>query len=806
MGGRSALTELSSQTTATRTGARDAEPTARTQSGGTWSNRRTAVSNTRARGRKAEDAAVRHQEGTDHQRPVKATPKENISCSCGVKNDGSAGPVYLRLGCASSLEQLARQLAAQTGLLESQVRLEKIKHTGREGKTDQGCPIAKWVIRRRDASEQLLAVVKRRPGHRCPAAWTVVLLVLWDAVRLERADTLYRRLVHRLNQSATPTRRGCGTNRGRTCMCQGLDGEREGASYSFGCSYSMYYNACKFARSTRARKFRLDHQDKELELENELQQLATELAPLYQRVAPTAYNNQHRWRCGTNRGRTCMCQGLDGEREGASYSFGCSYSMYYNACKFARSTRARKFRLNHQDKELELENELQQLATELAPLYQRVAPTAYNNQVCSEEAGRECRLGLAAGRPWSGVTACLDFCAHAHRDVHNIQTGCTVVLTLLKPRTAASDQLPGDQSGSPPDVQPEPPLGSGSDVLQDKQPVPLLDAPSEPPRDVQPAAPPVERSAALSAAGPRSEGGAGTEEDPPFDEQLHVLPLYVMDDAGEDPMADASSRGVQRLTSFPVEIREREVPLPSCSARKANSRAPRRPAKSAKRDQPPTKRASVVPGSSQGSESAPPTWEPGPASFSPEASVDGWTSGWVSSAAPAPTLFPNAFWSGESAGEAAQSACWAEAGAGDIVPSVRETADADHAYTLPVHQLPLTSHRSEAETACGAPGWQREAMRRTACVSQTAEGVRLYHYRSDCAASFNDDAAGGVAVALTHGSLLFECAVDELHATTALRLPDRRRPARLALVFYQHRSLQQRRHGWLEREQREQRQ
>ena len=31
--------------------------------------------------------------------------------------------------------------------------------------------------------------------------------------------------------------------------------------------------------------------------------------------------------------------------------------------------------------ELELEQELQQLATELAPLYQRVAPAAYRNQV-----------------------------------------------------------------------------------------------------------------------------------------------------------------------------------------------------------------------------------------------------------------------------------------------------------------------------------------------------------------------------------------------------------------------------------------
>ena len=69
-------------------------------------------------------------------------------------------------------------------------------------------PAAVQVIRRRDSSEQLLAVAKRRPGHRCRSAYLVLALVLWDALQSSRADTLYRSLVHRLNQSATPTRRG----------------------------------------------------------------------------------------------------------------------------------------------------------------------------------------------------------------------------------------------------------------------------------------------------------------------------------------------------------------------------------------------------------------------------------------------------------------------------------------------------------------------------------------------------------------------------------------------------------------------
>lgn len=76
----------------------------------------------------------------------------------------------------------------------------QLLYTGKEGKTTQGCPLAKWIIRRSSLDEKILVLVKHRPGHKCSTAWIVVVLVAWEGVPVDEADVIYNMLVHKLNK------------------------------------------------------------------------------------------------------------------------------------------------------------------------------------------------------------------------------------------------------------------------------------------------------------------------------------------------------------------------------------------------------------------------------------------------------------------------------------------------------------------------------------------------------------------------------------------------------------------------------
>ena len=120
---------------------------------------------------------------------------------------------------------------------------------------------------------------------------------------------------------------------------------------------------------------------------------------------------------------------------GASYTFGCSWTMYHNICKFCRSADAHKFKLSDFNEESDLENICTQLVDALTPIYSRLAPDSHNNMCLFEEVAADCRIGTrgSVGLPFSGITCVCDFCAHSHKDSNNMIGGSTAVVTLLRP-------------------------------------------------------------------------------------------------------------------------------------------------------------------------------------------------------------------------------------------------------------------------------------------------------------------------------------------------------------------------------------
>ena len=170
--------------------------------------------------------------------------------------------------------------------------------------------------------------------------------------------------------------------------------------------------------------------------------MSRDLADLaYEEIPGTVatYGEQTDRACQINRSGNCACQGINKKERGASYTFGCSYNFFNDLCKFCMSgDQARTFNLKKDKKkkgpeEEGLEDVCGKLSNSVASIFKMMAPSCYQNMTLFSDVASDCRIGSSTDRPFSGVTAVSDFCAHSHRDTNNMVGGCTVVVSLTRP-------------------------------------------------------------------------------------------------------------------------------------------------------------------------------------------------------------------------------------------------------------------------------------------------------------------------------------------------------------------------------------
>ncbi|KAM4775625.1 methylcytosine dioxygenase TET1 isoform 2-T3 [Cyanocitta cristata] len=679
--------------------------------------------------------------------PTKKGQSELPTCDCVEQIiEKDEGPYYTHLGTGPSVAAVREIMENRYGAKGSAVRIEVVVYTGKEGKSSQGCPIAKWVIRRSSDEEKLLCLVRQRAGHHCQTAVIVILILAWEGIPHLLADTLYKELTQSLRKYGCPTSRRCALNEDRTCACQGLDPETCGASFSFGCSWSMYFNGCKFARSKNPRKFRLLTDDPKQE-------------------------------------------------------------------------------------EL-LENNLQTLATDVAPVYKKLAPEAFQNQVENEHMGPDCRLGSKDGRPFSGVTACIDFCAHAHKDTHNMHNGSTVVCTLTKEDNRRVGVIPSDEQLH---VLPLYKISQTDEFgteegLEAKIKAGAIQVLTAFPREVRMLAEPLRATKKKKPDTRRTP----TEKQPLIDKK-YSTPVKLKTEAPENlgntlhclgNKTDALKPGIKMETSNHLyAMKHTSNTTKNCSLLKQYTTSS------------PFKVDSLHPYPSL-------AHKPGLTAVTNIQQDFSVPYGYFECSTKQPHVTPYVNCKNFDVSVKDYTGILLNDkvnGVPPILPEVTAPGLPAHKEPLPTileHQpdkqncqlqldnspfsemisscdssVPLSSSAkdaviNEADSSHGCPGEKGSSHRGQMCdfdcvdekqnsaLGQPADSEeKAEELWSDSEHNFLDDDIGGVAVAPSHGSILIECARRELHATTPIKKPNRNHPTRISLVFYQHKNLNEPKHG-----------
>ncbi|NP_001393302.1 methylcytosine dioxygenase TET1 isoform 6 [Homo sapiens] len=625
------------------------------------------------------------------------------------------------------------------------VPLEVIKENKRPQREKK--PKVLKVLRRSSDEEKVLCLVRQRTGHHCPTAVMVVLIMVWDGIPLPMADRLYTELTENLKSyNGHPTDRRCTLNENRTCTCQGIDPETCGASFSFGCSWSMYFNGCKFGRSPSPRRFRIDP--------------SSPLHTYYERIT----------------------KGRNPER---------------------RYMKPERISPGHEAMEKNLEDNLQSLATRLAPIYKQYAPVAYQNQVEYENVARECRLGSKEGRPFSGVTACLDFCAHPHRDIHNMNNGSTVVCTLTREDNRSLGVIPQDEQlhvlplyklsdtdefGSKEGMEAK--IKSGAiEVLAPRrkkrtcftQPVPrsgkkraamMTEVLAHKIRAVEKKPiPRIKRknnSTTTNNSKPSSLPtlGSNTETVQP-EVKSETEPHFIL-------KSSDNTKTYSLMPSAPHPVKEAS---PGFSWSPKTASATPAPLKND---------ATASCGFSERSSTPHCTMPSGRLSGANAAAADGPGISQLGEVAPLPTL----------SAPVMEPLINSEPSTGVTEPLTPHQPNHQPSFLTSPQDL-ASSPMEEDEQHSEADEPPSDEPLSDDPLSPAEEKLpHIDEYWSDSEHIFLDANIGGVAIAPAHGSVLIECARRELHATTPVEHPNRNHPTRLSLVFYQHKNLNKPQHGF----------
>ncbi|XP_034873410.1 methylcytosine dioxygenase TET1-like [Mirounga leonina] len=511
-------------------------------------------------------------------------------------------------------------------------------------------------------------------------------------------------------------------------------------------------------------------------------------------------------RCTLNENRTCTCQGIDPETCGASFSFGCSWSMYFNGCKFGRSPSPRRFRIDPSSPlhEKNLEDNLQSLATRLAPIYKQYAPVAYQNQVEYEHVARECRLGSKEGRPFSGVTACLDFCAHPHRDIHNMNNGSTVVCTLTREDNRSLGVIPQDEQLH---VLPLYKLSDTDEFGSSEGMEAKIQSGA-----IEVLAPRRKKRTRFTQPVPRSGKKRAAMMTEVLAHKIRAvekkfIPRIKRKNNSTTNNSKASSLPLlgNKTEALQLEIKSETEPhfiFKGSDNTKTYSLTPSIPHT--------LKEANMSPGFSWSPKTASATTAP----LKNEASVPYGFS--ERSSNPLCTV-PSARHSGANA---AAGECTGIAQPGDVVslPTLSTPMTETLVYSEPPigpsEQLPSNHPNQQPPFTTSPHDLASSLVEEDEQHSDADEPLsddplsdeplspaeeKLLHideYWSDSEHIFLDANIGGVAIAPAHGSVLIECARRELHATTPVEHPNRNHPTRLSLVFYQHKNLNKPQHGF----------